>query len=465
MWMSRQEVFEVTGPTSGTESWVRIGATREGRIVGAEARYWYEAGAQPGSPFLSGMGTAFSAYDIPNLHVEGWDVVVNKPKVAAYRAPGGPAAVFPVESLLDELARVLGLDPLELRLRNAAVEGTRIVTGQRFGPIGNRQVLEAAARSEHYRSELSGEHRGRGVAAAWWHTGGGESAAYASITADGRVQLVTGSVDIGGQRAGLAMQLAETLGIAVADVHPLVADTASIGYTMSTVGSRTAFASGLAVYECGMDLRRQLEARAAAIWEVDAAGVAYDAERGCVRGPGGRQFAFKELAAQLPATGGLIQGRASVNPGGGGDAFGAHVVDVEVDPDTGKVTILRYTAVQDVGTAVHPAYAEGQLQGGVLQGAGMALSEEYVYGDDGVMRNASMLDYRMPTTVDLPMIETVLVEVPNPEHPFGVRGVSELPIMPPLGAIANAIFDATGVRVRELPASPRVLLEQLLAAE
>ena len=174
------------------------------------------------------------------------------------------------------------------------------------------------------------------------------------------------------------------------------------------------------------------------------------------------QFTLKELAAKLPGSGGMIQGRASMNPRGVGSAIAAHVVDIEVDPDTGKVEILRYTAAQDVGRAIHPAYVEGQIQGGAAQGVGMTLNEEYVYDPDGTMRNASFLDYRMPTSLDLPMIETILVEVPNPGHPYGVRGVGEVPIVPPLAAIANAIYDATGLRMRDLPASPTVLLEALL---
>jgi CO/xanthine dehydrogenase Mo-binding subunit len=173
-------------------------------------------------------------------------------------------------------------------------------------------------------------------------------------------------------------------------------------------------------------------------------------------------MSFKEIAGQLPHTGGMIQGSADINKSTVGPSFACHIADVEVDPDTGKVQILRYTAIQDVGTAIHPSYVEGQLQGGAAQGIGMALSEEYFYDDNGVMRNSSLLDYRMPTALDLPMIETILVEVPNPGHPYGVRGVAEVPIVPPLAAITNAIYHATGARMRKLPASPRAVLEELM---
>src|SRR5205085_3437259 len=192
--------------------------------------------------------------------------------------------------------------------------------------------------------------------------------------------------------------------------------------------------------------------------------VAYEDGVLTCRGEAAKRLTFKELAGRLHATGGTIVGRASVDPAGVGGAFATHLVDVEVDPDTGKVTVLRYTAVQDVGRAIHPSYVEGQIQGGVAQGVGWALNEEYWYNERGEMTNASYLDYRMPTALDLPMIDTVLVEVPNPGHPYGVRGVGEVPIVPPPAAIANAIHRATGARMRRLPMSPGRVLKALLPA-
>ena len=461
MIMTRQEVFEGTGPTSATHSRVKIGALRDGTIVAMDADFAFEAGAYPGSPFTAGAMCAFAPYDVENIAVEGWDVVVNKPKSAGYRAPGAPAAEFAVESVIDELAEQLEIDPLDLRLKNAAVEGTRRADGAVFGVIGNVDTLTAVQESEHYRSELTGEHQGRGVAAGFWFNVGFESSAHANVNADGTVSLVVGSADIGGSRASLAMQFAEAMGIAYEDVTPRVVDTDSVGYTMVTGGSRTTFAGGWAVYETAMDIRRQLEARAAQLWECEPEQVSYG-EDGTVHGPDDKQFTFKEIAAQLAQSGGMIQGRADVVPDTAGPAFACHLVDVEVDPETGKVDILRYTAAQDVGTAIHPSYVEGQIQGGASQGVGMALSEEYVFDDDGRMVNSTLLDYRMATALDLPMIEALLVEVPNPGHPYGVRGVGEVPIVPALGAVANAIHDATGLRIRELPATPPRLLAQLM---
>ncbi len=236
---------------------------------------------------------------------------------------------------------------------------------------------------------------------------------------------------------------------------PQVGDTDSVGFTFLTGGSRTTFATGLAAYKLALDLQEQMKTRAAILWECDPSAVSV--ENGIYR-QNGQSLSFKELAGKIAELGlEPVVGRASVNPEGSTNAFGVHIADVEVDPETGKVTILRYTAIQDAGKAVHPSYVEGQMQGGVVQGIGWALNEEYFYDHRDQMRNASFLDYRMPTCLDVPLIETIIVEVPNPTHPFGVRGVGETPIVAPPATIANAIARAAGVRMTELPISPPVL--------
>ncbi len=460
MYMGRDEVFEGTGPTSGTHMRVRIGAKRDGTITAMDWEGAYESGAYPGSAFSAGAMCATAPYNLDTFRTVGWDVVVNKPRVQAYRAPAAPAAEWAVESLVDELAVELDIDPVELRLKNAMVEGGRRVDGVAFGPIGNVACLEAVRDSEHYRSELSGENRGRGVATGFWFNVGMESSAFAAVNADGRLSLNIGSADIGGSRASLAMQFAEAMGVAYEDVVPQTVNTDSVGYTLPTVGSRTTFAGGWAVYETAMELRRKLEERTALIWECEPGDVSYG-DDAVLRGPDDQEMSLTELAGQLQATGGLIQARADVSPETAGPAFATHVVDVEVDPETGKVDILRYTAAQDVGTAIHRDYVEGQIQGGAAQGAGMALTEEYLFNDDGNMVNSTLLDYRMPTALDLPMIDALIIEVPNPGHPYGVRGVGEVGIIPPLAAVTNAIRDAIGVRPTEIPASPQRILEML----
>jgi xanthine dehydrogenase molybdenum-binding subunit len=466
MTMTREEVFLATGPTSGTYVRVKLGAKKDGTLVAGEAWMAFEAGAFPGSPVGGGMNGIFAPYVIPNFVIDGYDVVVNKPKTAAYRAPGTPAGCFAGESALNELAAQLGMDPLDLRIKNASKEGDNRPMGGKWPAIGNVEVMEAMKNSPHYKSELSGENRGRGISMGYWGNGGFETSSSASVNADGTVQLVLGSVDIGGTRASLSQQLAETLGLNYEDIKAKVVDTDSVGFTGPTGGSRTTFAGGWAVWELGQDIRKQMASRAAKIWEVEEGQVEYG-DDGVIRGPKDaegkdRSFSFKQLAAQLPRTGGTLDVGTNINKNTPGPSFGGHIIDVEVDKDTGKVTVLRYTAVQDVGTAIHPSYVEGQIQGGVAQGLGMALTEEYYFNKDGAMVNSSFLDYRMPTSLDLPMIETVLLEVPNPGHPYGVRGVGETPIVPPLAAAQGAIADATGVRFNTLPITAKVILEELI---
>jgi CO/xanthine dehydrogenase Mo-binding subunit len=459
--MSRTEVFMGTGPTSGTSIRAKMGAKKDGRITAVDATLIYEAGAFPGSPVNPGSQCMFAPYDIPNARVEGYDVVVNKPKSAAYRAPGAPAAAFAAESLIDELCEKLGLDPVEFRLLNGSKEGTRRVTGMRLPRIGYLETLEAAKAHPHYSAPLEGPNRGRGMATGYWHNNTGPASATVAVNPDGTVNLVEGSVDIGGSRASAAMHVAEVLGLTYGEVKPTVGDTDAVGFTSTTGGSSATFKTGWACYEAAQDVKRQMIERAGKIWEVDPTDVEY--ARGVLtysKNPELR-MTFKQLAGRLNGTGGPIVGRANVAPRGAGPGFAVHIVDVEVDPETGKTQILRYTALQDAGKAIHPSYVEGQIQGGAVQGIGWALNEEYFYNAEGQMVNSSFLDYRMPTSLDLPMIDTVIVEVENPGHPFGLRGVGEVSIVPPMAAIANAIYRATGVRMRQLPMSPSKVLEAL----
>ncbi len=465
--MDRASVLEATGPTPGSYIKVKIGADAEGKITAAEAYLAYEAGAFPGSPIAPGCMCIFACYDVPNGKVDGYDVCVNKPRTNAYRAPGATNAAMAAETVLDEIADKLGIDPLDIRMQNAAKEGTRRVDGPVFPRIGMWETCDALKKSSQYSSPLpaakSGGKVGRGVASGFWFNCGLKSSATATVNGDGSVSLVEGSTDIGGSRTGLAMQLAETLGLAATDIAPTVADTDGVGYTDVTGGSRVTFATGIACHEAGLDIQRQMVHRAATLWDVDPSKVSFDASTASLVGSDGKKISFKELAEKLNSCGGPVIGRGFSSEANQGGAFGTHCVDVEVDPDTGKVQILRYTIAQDCGTAIHPSYVEGQLQGGVVQGIGWALNEEYFYDDKGVMRNASYLDYRIPTCYDVPMIETIIVEVPDPEHPFGVRGVGEVPIVPPPAAIANAIAHAVGVRMERLPMSPPNLLKEILA--
>ena len=460
--MGRAEVFQGTGPTSGTHIKVKMGVTNSGKITAAEAHLVFEAGAFPGSPVPSGCRTIFGPYDIPNALVEGLDVVVNCQKAAAYRAPGSPPAAFAAESLIDEICDQIDMDPVEFRMLNASAEGTRQVAGPAYRRIGMVELLQAAQQHPHLSAPLEGQNRGRGIAAGAWFNGTGPASATASVNPDGTINLVEGSPDIGGSRVAMAIHVAEVLGIPATEIKPTIADTDSIGYSSGAGGSGVTFKMGTAVYQAAEDVRQQLISRAATIWDVDMADVEFSEGELRHREDPELKMTLKQIARRLNGTGGPVVGRGTANPSGVGNAFGLHIVDVEVDPETGKVDILRYTALQDAGKAIHPSYVEGQIQGGAVQGIGWALNEEYFVNIEGAMLNSSFLDYRMPTSLDLPMIDTVIVEVSNPGHPFGVRGVGEVSLVPPMGAVANAISDAVGIRTDQLPMTPSALLEKLL---
>ncbi len=465
MVMSRSEVFQASGPTSGAKIWVKVGATKDGRITAGDALLKYQAGAFQGSPVQPGAMCAFAPYELENVRIVGFDVVVNRPKVAAYRAPGGPIAEFAVESVIDEVAMKIGMDPVEFRLKNAAKEGTRAPYGPKFGPIGLVQTLQAAQAHEHYKVPLKA-NQGRGVASGFWFNIGGETCASMNLGEDGSVALVVGTPDIGGSRASLSMMAAEELGISLEHIRPMIGDTSSLGFNFLTGGSRVTFSSGMAVVEAARDVIAQLRERAAKIWEVPVEEVEWSEGQARFTGSGeAKSLSLAELAATAGKTGGPIIGNAAINATGAGPSLATHLVDVEVDPETGKVTILRYTAIQDAGKAVHPSYVEGQMQGGAVQGIGWALNEEYIYDDNGHLENPGFLDYRVPVCSDVPMIDTVIVEVPNPNHPYGVRGVGETPIVPPMAAIANAVSHATGVRFTDLPMSPPRVLDAIEAKQ
>jgi CO/xanthine dehydrogenase Mo-binding subunit len=464
--MTREEVFRGSGPTSGASMDVKIGAMKDGTIVAAEQVLKFQAGAFPGSPIGPGCMCGFALYDLPNVSVVGYDVVSNRPKVAAYRAPGAPITSFAVESLMDDLARKLNMDPLTLRQKNAARNGSKTHYGVSHTNIGFEQVLAAVQTHPHWKTPVK-EGQGRGMACGFWFNVGGESSANVHVNEDGSVTVATGSPDIGGSRASMGMMVAEVLGIPANRVRATVADTASIGFTHVTGGSRVTFATGMAATQAAEKVREDLMKRAAMIWEIPVEAVEWKDGKAFPAGSNAGAFEPLDLPAialKAAKTGGPLSAEVSLNAQGAGAGFGIHVCDVSVDKETGHVTIERYTAFQDVGKAIHPSYVEGQIQGGAVQGIGWALSEEYIYNAKGQLDNPGFLDYRCPVASDVPMIEAVLVEVPNPRHPFGARGVGEVPIVPPMAAIGNAIRSATGLRMPDLPISPPKLRAALDAA-
>src|SRR5829696_1719179 len=460
MTMTREEVMRATGPTSGSKSTVKIGATKDGKIVAAHGTFYLQAGAFPGSPIRGAVGCSFAPYEIPHVLSEGFDVVSNRSKVAAYRAPGAPIGAYAVECVMDEVAEKLKMDPLELRLKNSAKQGTKAVHGPVYPIMGYQETVKQALAHPHYKAPL-GPNQGRGVASGYWFNAGGESSAQMSVNEDGSIVVMTGHPDIGGSRASTANIAAELLGIDHSKIQVLIGDTSSIGFSNLTGGSRVTFASAMVVTQSAEKVIKTLCERAAKIWKIEPEAVSWD--NGFARPAGDNAGKFEplslaQIAAKASETGGPIGAGSSSNTAGAEGGFGTHICDVEVDPDTGRAWVTRYTAFQDVGRAIHPDYCEGQIQGGVAQGIGWALSEEYIYNKDGKLDNAGFLDYRMPVTSDLPKLDAVMIEIPNPKHPQGVRGVGEVPLVPVMAAVANAMHGALGLRLYSLPMSPPKVL-------
>ncbi len=466
MVMNRDEVFRTTGPTSGSVNRIKIGAKNDGTLVAANAEFIFQAGAFPGSPVMNAVTISFAHYTIENQRVVGMDVVSNRPSVSPYRAPGGPIACYAVESVITEVAQKLGMDEIELRLKNGVKEGDTALHGLHYGPIGYLETLEAIKKSDHWNSPI-GPNQGRGLATAFWKCLGGQTSVSAALNEDGTLSVNAGTPDIGGVRASLALMAAESMGIDYEKVNPMIGDTGQLGFNFVTAGSRTAYANGVATFKATQSIIKDVCQRAAKIWDIPEDAVIY--EDGYVRpassNAGDQEpMSLADIAGRFASTGGPITSATTTDGAGYGPTFGAHLVDVEVDSETGRVSIVRYTTFADAGTAVHPDYVEGQMQGGATQGIGWALNEEYVYGDDGRMQNPGFLDYRVPVASDLPMIETEIVEVPNPLHPFGVRGVGEISIVPSVGAVANAVRDATGLWFDDLPLSPPNVRKKIAAA-
>jgi len=461
--MTRDEVFRASGPTSSTSIDVKIGAKKDGTITAAQATLRYASGPYYGMWAELGAMTAYACYDLKNVKTVGYEVLVNRPKVAAYRAPSAPMAAFAVESVIDEIANKIGVNPVAMRIKNAAKEGTKSSYGPVYGPIGIGPTLEAARNHPHMKAPLK-KNQGRGMACGFWFNFGGQTCTSININPDGTAVVAVGTIDVGGSRASMSLMAAEELGIPYENVRCVVADTSSLGHNDMSDGSRVTFSSGMATVVAARNAIKVLCARAAKMWDIPEDAVVW--EDGCAKPAGANAGTFppltlKEIAAAAANTGGPIAGHNEFVADGAGVSFATHICDVEVDPETGATKILRYTVIQDAGKAIHPSYVEGQYQGGAAQGIGWALNEEYIYGKDGRLQNPGFLDYRIPVCSDLPFIDTVILEIPNPNHPYGVRGVGETSIVPPLAAIANAVSNAAGVRMTHIPMSPPRILKAI----
>ena len=446
---------------------LKTGVTNDGRIVAKEGRIWFDTGAFAGSgPGVASVATLMLAgpYKIPNLRLEGFAVYTNKTNCGSFRAPSGPQANFAVESQMDIIADALGLDPLELRLRNIVREGDEGPTGQVLNAVGLEECLRKAAAAIGWSDRRPGKWRGKGLACGWWTTTGGSSGVYVKINPDGTVALNTGAAEIGtGALTGAAQVLAEELTVDLADISVVSADTFSTPFDFGAQGSRTAFAVGNACRAAVADLKPRIFGLAAAQLGVEAEACALAGKHVVADG---KRISLADLARLSQQTGGglIAQGtfiapptaydakrvEGHVYPAFHSPSFHAHAVDLSVDAETGEVTLHKYVVAQDVGFAMNPTYIEGQIEGGVAQGLGQALSEEIVY-EGGRVVNANLTDYKMPTTLDMPRVDTILVQHPSLVGPYGAKGVGEPPNIEPPAAVANAVAAATGLRVTVLP--------------
>ena len=465
--LTRNEVFRCTGPVSGTRSRIKIGCTKDGKITAAEAELIFQTGAFTGSMFFNAPQAMFTRYALENIKTTSYEVISNRPKVAAFRAPCVPQIVFGVEGIVSELADKVGMDGIDFRLKNAAVEGYQTIYGDVFGPIGFVETLEAAKACDHYKAPVA-EGEGRGIAAGFWFNRGGDTTGSLTVTPDGSVTILLGTSDVAGSRVSISMMAAEELGVPLDKVRAIFADTSAIGNNRVTAGSRTTFSSGMVIIDSARKAIKEMVRRAAEIWGVSEEEVSF--EDGHCRPASANVGDFEplsiaDIASRTSVSHGAISGHSELNVTGAGPGFGLHIVDLKVDRETGRVDVTRYTVVEDAGKAIHPLQVEGQYQGGAVQGIGWALNEEYVYNDQGKLDNPSFLDYRMPVASDVPMVDTVIVEVPNPLHPYGLRGVGEVPVVPTLAAIGNAIGDCIGIRPQSLPMSPPKLLALMEQAE
>jgi CO/xanthine dehydrogenase Mo-binding subunit len=464
--LTREEVLQGgSGPAAGALIDITVSADSAGRLKAIEGSYHMDAGGLPGlSPSLL-MQASAALYQCPNLKLQGFDVVTNKPRTEAYRAPGGIQAAFAMEQAMDALCQRLDMDPLEFRKRNASVTGSTMPIGTPFPAIGLTTILERVSEHPCWRDPLpSGRHpRGRGLALGYWRGTSMTSAAHIAIAGDGRPMVTMGAVDLSGTRTTMAQVVAEEFDLPIDAIHIHTGDSKSVGYSDGAAGSRVARTTTAALVDASRDALGQLRVRAAEKLQCAPEQLDYAGGRFQSRQAGGPAINLAELM-QATLTDGAVVGHGVSTKLPLGVEVAAHVCDAEVDTATGLVTILRYTAFQDVGLALNPIAVEGQIEGSVVQGLGWALMEGFDYGPDGRLRNASLLDYRMPTALDVPPIECVIIETPVPNVPYGVRGVGEVPIVPPAAAVANAIARATGVRMQQMPMTPERVLRALTRA-
>jgi CO/xanthine dehydrogenase Mo-binding subunit len=463
---SRMDDFLSGNPAPDCRISVKVGATNEGEITALEARMVFDTGASGGSPLQIAAMLLGGYYRFPNLEIRGSEVLTNKPGAGAYRAPGAQQATFAIESAVDELARKLNLDPLEFRLRNCVVEGDLRPNGGRWPRIGLKACLQALAEHPAWRERERARARGHGVGIAigGWPGGIEPATAVCRLDVNGKVTVVLGSVDLTGTNTTFAQITGETLGLDSSDVEVTTASTDAAPFAGGSGGSKITYTVGKAVQLAAEDAKRQILAIAAETLEAAVEDLELVDGAVHVRGVPGSRLTLKEIAGKtmgFAARNEPVYGTGSTAIRESAPGFAAHLAEVDVDESTGETRVLRYVAVQDVGFAINPAAVEAQIHGGVAQGIGWALYEGMVYDADGQLLTATFMDYALPRAGMVPPIETVLVEVPSEQGAYGAKGVGEPPAIPGPAAIGNAIRDATGLRMCELPIKPEAVVQAL----
>ena len=464
--MSRGEDFRTTNPRHPFHLRYKTGVKLDGTITAREIEVVLGTGYSSGSGVMISQGAAVRApgpYRIPNLRIDSYCVYTNTATCGAYRGPAGPQLAFASESQMDIIARELGIDPLEMRLRNAMEDGDETPAGAALADVHVREVLGKAAEALDAAPRAAGENVGRGLAVAHWLVGGMASSAGVKLNEDGTFAILTGLVDLSGANTSLAQIAAEVLGVSLDDVHVRTADTDFAPHSTISAGSQALKSMGGAVLLAARDVRRRIQQVAADKLEADPGDLELEDGKVSVKGSPERAVTLSQVGrAALMHEHGPIVSTQSVAQLVPHPAVAAHAAEVAVDPETGHVRILRYVAAQDVGTAVNPLSVRGQIEGGVMQGLGQALSEACTF-TDGKMANANLLDYKIFSALDAPAVEVHLIQHPCASGPLGAKGVGEPPIIPPPAAIANAVHDAVGVRIHDLPVTPEKIVRALKA--
>ena len=459
--MTREEEFTDGRPAPGCVIKLKTGVKNDGTILAREGLAFWDSGSVSGASIGSTIRLR-GVYKFPHLKVDAYGVYTNKSGTAAYRAPGTPQVAFAGESQLDDIARKLNLDPVEFRLKNMRVEGDPVPAGPNEPKVGYKETLQAVADAVDWKNRTKGPNQGWGVAIGDWTNGCGPGGMFVSIHEDGSARIFHGSMDITGTDTALAQIVAEILTLSYDEVAITRGDTDSAPYATGSGGSVVTFTMGNTAKLAAEDTRRRLLELAAERLNTDVESLELkDGKVSTIEADPPKSIGFGELAAySLSTTGGPIVGKGSFARKPSTPALAAQIAKVEIDPETGRIKVLKMAASQDVGFAINPMAVEGQIEGGAVQGYAWATMEEMQYNEEGNV-NPGFVDYRVPTTADLPTVESVIVEVEAPDGPFGAKGVGEPPITPTLATMANAVADAVGIRITELPMKPEKVVDAL----